>query len=139
MKPLPVVPAISVLFLLTGCSSDGWISLFDGETMEGWRASENASTWQVEDGALVARGPRSHLFYAGDVNDQDFKNFELTADVKATPGSNSGIYFHTEYQDSGWPRKGYEAQVFNSSLSSEPGAYVERKLTGSLYGIRNIW
>jgi hypothetical protein len=107
--------------------------------MEGWQASENADSWQIEDGALVTRGLRSHLFYVGDLNDHDFENFEFTADVMATPGSNSGIYFHTEYQDSGWPSKGYEAQVFNSSPNIEPGAYVERKLTGSLYGIRNIW
>jgi hypothetical protein len=139
MKRLLILPAISALFLLTGCNSDGWISLFDGETMEGWQASENDDSWQIEDGALVTRGPRSHLFYVGDVNDHDFMNFEFTADVMATPGSNSGIYFHTEYQDSGWPSKGYEAQVFNSAPNVEPGAYVERKLTGSLYGIRNIW
>jgi len=139
MNRLIILPAIAVLFLLSGCNSDGWIPLFDGETMEGWQAAENAGSWQIEDGALVPRGPRSHLFYVGDVNDHDFKNFEFTADVKTTPGSNSGIYFHTEYQDSGWPSKGYEAQVFNSSPNIEPGAYVERKLTGSLYGIRNIW
>jgi hypothetical protein len=139
MKRLLILPAICVLFLLTGCNSDRWISLFDGETMEGWRASENADSWQIEDGALVTRGPRSHLFYVGDLNDHEFKNFEFTADVKTTPGSNSGIFFHTEYQDSGWPSKGYEAQVLNSSPDVEPGAHVERKLTGSIYGIRNIW
>jgi hypothetical protein len=47
-----------------------------------------------------------------------------------TPGSNSGIYFHTVYQESGWPRKGYEAQVNNS--------HSDWRRTGSLYGIENI-
>jgi len=60
-------------------------------------------------------------------------------DVKTTPGSNSGIFFHTEYQESGWPKKGYECQVINSSPQVKPGQYVERKMTGSLYGIRNVW
>ncbi|MGK7369672.1 MAG: 3-keto-disaccharide hydrolase, partial [Candidatus Halalkalibacterium sp. M3_1C_030] len=60
----------------------------------------------------------------------NFTNFEFKADVKTTPGSNSGIYFHTEYQDSGWPSKGYEAQVNNSG--SDP------RKTGSLYAIKDV-
>ena len=47
-----------------------------------------------------------------------------------TPGSNSGIYFHTEYQESGWPSKGYEAQVNNSG--SDP------RKTGSLYAVQDV-
>jgi mannose-6-phosphate isomerase-like protein (cupin superfamily) len=119
--------------------SNDWISLFDGKTLNGWKAAENKSTWRVEDGALVCKGPRSHLFYAGNVKDHNFKNFELVAEVKTTPGSNSGIYFHTEYQETGWPAKGYECQVINSNPETKPGEYVERKMTGSLYAIRNVW
>jgi hypothetical protein len=139
MKRLLILPAVFVLFFFASDNSDEWIPLFDGETLEGWQASDNADSWQIEDGALVTRGPRSHLFYVGDLNDHNFKNFEFSADVKTTPGSNSGIYFHTEYQDSGWPSRGYEAQVFNASPDIEPGWRVERKHTGSIYGIRNIW
>ena len=58
---------------------------------------------------------------------------------KTTVGSNSGIYLHTEYQEKGWPEKGYECQVINSHHPVEKGAYVERKLTGSIYAIRNVW
>ncbi|MCK4966334.1 DUF1080 domain-containing protein, partial [bacterium] len=122
-----------------GCMSDGWISLFDGKTMNGWQASENKDSWKIEDGALVSRGARSHLFYTGDVNNHNFKNFEFMADVKTEPGSNSGIYFHTEYQESGWPSKGYECQVINSNPETKPGGYIERKMTGSLYAISNVW
>lgn len=120
-------------------TSNDWISLFDGKTLNGWKASENKGTWQVEDGALVSKGPRSLLFYVGKVNNHNFKNFELMAEVKTTPGSNSGIYFHTEYQETGWPAKGYECQVINSNPETKPGEYVEHKMTGSLYAIRNVW
>lgn len=68
-----------------------------------------------------------------------FKNFEFSADVKTTPGANSGIYFHTQYQEEGWPSKGYEAQVLNSHRPNKNNGYVERKMTGSLYAIRNIY
>jgi hypothetical protein len=120
--------------ILPGCDSDGWITLFDGKSLDGWRASENVDSWKIEDGILVTSGPRSHLFYDGDVRDHDFKNFEFMADVKTTPKSNSGIYIHTVFQQEGWPEKGYECQVLNSSAPFE-----ENKMTGSIYAIRNNW
>jgi hypothetical protein len=107
--------------------------------MNGWQASENKDSWRIEDGAIVTAGPRSHLFYTGEVNNHYFKNFEFSLDVKTKPGSNSGIYIHTEYQDTGWPAKGYECQVINSPPPSKPGEYVERKMTGSVYAVRNTW
>ncbi len=127
------------VLVTVSCTSDGWISLFDGKSLDGWQASENQESWAIEDGALVTDGPRSHLFYMGDAEEHNFKNFELSVDVKTTPGSNSGIYFHTEYQEEGWPSQGYECQVLNSSPEAEPGQYVERKMTSSIYAIRNIW
>ena len=62
-------------------SDAGWVSLFDGKSLDGWRANENADSWRVEDGAIVAGGQRSHLYYAGDVNQGQFKiNGETTVD-----------------------------------------------------------
>ena len=116
---------------------DGWISLFDGKSLDGWQAAEHPQTWRVEDDALLARGQRSHLFYVGDVGNHDFRNFELEVEAKTQPGANSGIYFHTEYQPSGWPDKGYEVQINNSHRGS--GNYRELKRTGSLYAVRNIY
>ena len=78
---------ISVAF--QRCSSEGqWTSLFDGQDLKGWRASEDESTFRVEDGAIVCNGRRAHLFYVGDVSQANFKNFEFEAEVKTTPGSN---------------------------------------------------
>lgn len=140
MKKSFILILLTILVTFNSCcSNDEWISLFDGKSMDGWKPSENKGSWVVEDGMLVTRGNRSHLFYDGKVNDHNFKNFEFSVDVKTEPGSNSGIYFHTQYQEKGWPAKGYECQVINSSPKVNPGDYVERKLTGSLYAIRNIW
>ena len=52
-------------------SKDGWIQLFNGKDLTGWRISDNGK-WKVEEGEIVANGPRSHLF-----TDQEFKNFIL--------------------------------------------------------------
>ncbi len=117
-------------------AADGeWVSLFDGKSLDGWKASENAASWKVVDGCLSANGPRSHLFYTGPVRGAEFKNFELEAEVMTWPLCNSGIFFHTAYQEKGWPDKGFEVQINNSARGE--GNYIERKKTGSLYGVRN--
>src|SRR3954471_13663696 len=77
----------------------GWVSLFDGKTLDGWKVGENAASFTVEDGAIVINGPRAHLYYVGPVQNHEFKNFAFKADVMTTPGSNSGIYIHTAYQE----------------------------------------
>lgn len=112
-----------------------WYDLFDGKTLNGWRANENRDSFSVQDGMIVAVGERSHLFYEGPVNRHDFKNFEFKADIMTFPLANSGIYFHTKYQDSGWPDHGFEAQINNTHLGG--GDYRELKKTGSLYSVRN--
>ncbi len=112
-------------------AKDGWISLFDGKTLDGWKVGNNAGSFRCQDGMIVANGPTAHLFYAGDVQKHDFKNFDLKAEVMTFPKANSGIYFHTRYQESGWPQHGYEAQVNNSH--SDP------KRTGSLYGVKDVY
>jgi hypothetical protein len=116
-------------------AQDGWVNLFDGRSLEGWRASENKGTWTVKNGLLTADGGRSHLFYTGPVQGASFKNFELEAEVMTSPECNSGVYFHTIYQATGFPEKGFEVQV-NNTATGEKG-YRERKKTGSLYGVRN--
>ena len=100
----------------------GWQLLFDGKTLDGWKASENQGTFTVQDGILTVFGKRSHLFYQGLVANHDFKNFELQLDIKTVPKANSGVYFHTVYQDTGWPAKGYEVQVNNTHKDVKKGA-----------------
>ncbi|MBN8734165.1 MAG: DUF1080 domain-containing protein [Acidobacteria bacterium] len=118
-------------------SEDKWINLFDGQSLTGWTPSENKSSWKVTGGCLSADGPRSHLFYSGPVSQHRFKNFELEVEALAKARANSGVYFHTEFQDSGWPAKGFEIQVNGSALGER--GYLERKKTGSLYGVRNVY
>ncbi|CAN5620110.1 DUF1080 domain-containing protein [soil metagenome] len=134
MKKLFVFSA--VIFCL-GCASskdkkgnDKWISLFDGKSLSGWKVGDNPETFKVEDGAIVVNGNTAHLFYNGAVMNHNFKNFEFKASVMTFPGSNSGIYFHTAFQQSSWPVKGYEVQVNNS--------HTDWRRTGSLYAIEDV-
>ena len=109
--------------------SAGWQLLFDGQSLEGWKANEASATFSVAAGELVVKGTRSHLFYTGPVANHDFKNFELSVEVMTKAKANSGVYFHTEWQAEGWPAKGYEVQVNNS--------HKDPKRTAGLYGIKD--
>ena len=122
--------------LVSGADNE-WRPLFDGHSLEGWKASENTGSWKVVDGLLAADGPRSHLFYVGPVHGAEFKNFELKAEVLTRAGCNSGIYFHTRFQPTGFPDKGFEVQVNNTYVGERN--YREHKKTASLYAIRNIY
>jgi 3-keto-disaccharide hydrolase len=110
---------------------EGFVSLFNGKDLAGWKANESPETFKVEDGKIIANGNRSHLFYVGDVKNHDFKNFELKAQVLCKVNSNSGIYFHTAFQDKGWPDKGFECQVCANG-------YKDPRKTGSLYAVKDV-
>jgi hypothetical protein len=129
-KSLLAVALVSAALATASAQSDGWITIFDGKTLDGWKASENPSTFSVKDGQLVVDGPRAHLYYVGPVANHNFTNFEWKADVMTTPGSNSGMYIHTEFQETGWPAKGYEVQVNNS--------HTDWRRTGGLYAIVDV-
>jgi hypothetical protein len=111
--------------------AEGWYSLFNGKDLTGWKVSEdNPETFKVIDGDIVAHGKVCHLYYAGPVNHANFKNFEWKCDVMTKPGSNSGMYFHTKYQATGFPKTGIECQVDNS--------HTDKRRTGSLYQLKDI-
>lgn len=128
-----LVPAAALLAPVSAADpkadEQGYVSLFDGKTLDGWKINENPQSWKVEDGAIVVQGqPRSHLFYVGD--DKPFKNFELLVDAWTEPGSNAGIYFHTKFQPDGWPKYGYEIQVNNT--------HGDPKKTASVYAVKDV-
>jgi len=110
--------------------SNGWISLFDGKSLNNWKVGDNAETFSVDSGMIIVHGKTAHLFYDGAVQDHNFKNFEFKADVMTHKGTNSGIYIHTAYQQGGWPAKGYEIQVNNS--------HTDWRRTGSVYAIDDV-
>jgi hypothetical protein len=110
---------------------EGFTSMFNGTDLTGWKSNEEVpGSFTVENGTLKVSGGRAHIFYTGPNGDASYKSFELRAKVKTTAGSNGGVYFHTQFQEKGWPDLGYECQV--NSTHTDP------KKTGSLYGVINI-
>ena len=135
MKKKLLISTIGFVCLFAFVPSDsnnkkGWVSLFDGVSLNGWKVGENASTFSVDSGIIIVHGKTAHLFYDGKFKNHNFKNFEFKADVKTMPGANSGIYFHTQFQQGSWPEKSYEVQVNNS--------HTDWRRSGSLYGIMDV-
>lgn len=121
--------------VLSSFAEDGWISLFNGKDLSGWKSNVEtekrpADVFSVKDGELVVGGGRAHLFYVGEDGKASFKNFEFKAKVKTKPEANGGIYFHAVYQDAGWPAAGFECQV--------NATHTDRKKSGGLYAVADV-
>jgi hypothetical protein len=125
-----LVASFAVAALVATVSAEpeeGFVSIFDGKSLDGWKVAGEATAIKVEDGAIVANGPPTHAFYMGEKGDAKFKDFELRADVMTKPNSNGGLYIHTSWQPEGWPAKGYEVQVNNTQ--------GDWRKSGGLYGV----
>lgn len=122
--PMPAPPSRTV--------ESGYVSLFNGKDLTGWKASANPDSFKVENGAIIANavGQPSHLFYDGPVGNHSFQDFDLRLDVLARYRSNGGVYVMTEFQPQGFPGKGFEIQVNNS--------HSDRIRTGSLYHVVDL-
>lgn len=113
MKNLIIVIIIAA-FALTGCkntakdvTSDAdidveqvvseesdWITLFNGENLEGWHAYNNgpaSDQWQVEDGVLVLSPAETRESTENLVTDEEFTSFKLSLEWKISEGGNSGV------------------------------------------------
>lgn len=111
--------------------SDGFYNLFDGKTLDGWKIGDNADTFKVDDGKIIVNGKGpGHLFYDGPVHNHDFKNFDLKCKVMTHEHANSGVYFHTKFQEKSWPDQGFECQV--------NATHGDKIKTGSLYHIKDL-
>jgi hypothetical protein len=111
--------------------SGGWITMLNGKDLTGWKVSEeNPASFKIEDDVLIVDGPRAHLFYVGPDGDAKMRDFEFEASIKTFPQANSGVFFHTQWQASGWPVKGYEAQV--NATHKDP------RKTGSVYAVKDV-
>lgn len=137
----PLAAALWWLVSVAGLSASesGWLSLFNGRDLTGWKANADPGAFTVVDGVLVAHAThpsnRGHLFFVGDRKEglELFVNFELEAVVKGEPKSNSGIFFHTDMETRDGRlhlKNGYEVQL-NSSEK-------EKRKTGSLYAVVDL-
>lgn len=127
---------------------EGWILLFDGRSLDGWRDFKGEMVgegWTVEDGTMIALGQGGDL--GGDIISVDqYESFILKLDWKISEGGNSGVFFHVleedyptvyatgpEYQlidDVGFPEKLEDWQVCGANYAMHPPVNVKLKPAG---------
>jgi hypothetical protein len=117
---------------------DGWVLLFDGKSMDGWRkcnSTEMASNWSIDDQAMkVAQGAKAGSGQGGDIlfGAKKFKNFEFSIDWKIAEGGNSGIFYYVvEYPEKPIYYAAPEIQVLDNWNASDNR--LTNHLAGSLY------
>jgi hypothetical protein len=130
--------------------ADGWITLFDGKTLEGWHKNPEAighgtgGDWQVEDGAITGQQDPPGSGNGGILlTDKKFKDFELLIDIKPDWGVCSGLFFRgndkgqcfqmmVDYHDMGNVGQIYGEGTggFGCRTFDINGEYVNDKLVG---------
>lgn len=84
------LPASDLNRLTPAEIEEGWLLLFDGETLFGWEAATEAN-WRVEDAAIaVDSGPMGLLH-----TQVEFADFLLSVEYMADSGSNSGVFLRS--------------------------------------------
>lgn len=125
-KLLLALAALALAATSPAASSGGWVSLFDGKTLNGWR---NPYTW----GESKVVGHEVHLtadkkFFL--VTEKSYTDFVFEVDIFLPPGkANSGVMFRAHVQ----PNKvfGYQAEVDGDPV---------RQWSGGLYDEgRRMW
>ncbi len=86
--------------------AQGWISLFDGQTLFGWE-QQNKANWRVEDGAIVVDEGEVGLL----TTTSQFSDYQLTLQFRAAKGTNSGVFLHTPKQPTDPATDCYELNI----------------------------
>ncbi len=110
-----------------------WISLFDGETMNGWRAYQNKEmdSWDIQDGALHCKPFDDAKLRADLVSNEQYENFELMLEWKISHQGNSGIIYRASETLKDPYLTGPEYQVLDDQ--NYPGETLPNRMTGANY------
>lgn len=100
----------------------GWISLFDGQTLFGWKANNNVN-WQISDGVVHADTGEPGLL----LTTSEFADYELRCDFRLEKGGNSGIFLRTVFNAKDPTKDCYELNLCDSHPAFPTGSLVGLK------------
>ena len=110
--------------------ANGWELLFDGETLNGWKAynGDEPKSWMVKDQSIYGSG-----IDGGDdlMTVEDFRDFDLKFEWRIEEGGNSGVIYRTR-EGKQWKSPYHTGPEFQ--VMDDPGEYGN-KSTGSLYDV----
>ena len=100
--------------------AEGWIRLFDGETLFGWKANNAENNWKITDGVVHADEGSQGLL----VTTAEFADYELRCDFRLSKGGNSGIFLRTMFQPKDPVTDCYELNMCDSHPAFPTGSLV---------------
>ena len=100
---------------------DGWIALFDGETLFGWQATSDAN-WHVDDGSIVVDSGEKGLL----CTTSQFSDYVLQLDFRCDPATNSGIFLRTQLDPGDVATQCYELNIAPADNPFPTGSLVQR-------------
>jgi len=99
----------------------GWIRLFDGQSLLGWRKTSNAD-WRVEDGEIAASGGESGLL----VTEVRFGDYELSLEFLPGETTNSGVFLRTPDTPTDPAKDCFELNIAPPDNPFPTGSLVQR-------------
>ncbi len=106
--------------------TDGWISLFDGQTLYGWVSNEDSVNWHVADGCITSDEGEKGLLHTS----VPFADYELQCDFRFDPGGNSGLFLRTKHVPENAQTDCYELNLADDHPTGHTtGSYVDLKQT----------
>lgn len=87
---LLVFPGLSVI--AQAPSTGGWVSLFNGKDLSGWKQN-GQEKWVVEEGTILCESTANKYGYL--TTEKSFRDFELRLKFKSEAAGNSGVFFHS--------------------------------------------
>lgn len=126
--PQPIEPASEPLSPLTPREvADGWVQLFDGETLFGWEANdaglEESVNWRVEDGAITADQGKPGLL----LTYVPFADYEFRCEYRLAEEGNSGVFLRTVPDPTNPAVDCYELNFCENHDSFPTGSLVGRE------------
>ena len=112
-------------------TTEGWSLLFDGVSLDGWRAYDSPELpggWDVVDGMLSRTGPGGDL-----MSDRTFRNFELTLEWRVEERGNSGIFYLAAQGEENIYHSAPEMQVLDDER--HPDGQSQLTSAGANYGL----
>jgi len=94
-------------------SGSGWITLFDGKSLDHWQGDGNAN-FVIEDGSIVAKDKKDAKVTANLISKDKFKDFELRAEFFVSDDANSGIYIRVTDPSKVSSKVGYEVNIYDT-------------------------
>jgi hypothetical protein len=92
-------------------AQDGWVSLFDGKTLDEWNG-DGSATFKIEDGAIVAVDKKDPKAASYLLSKKPYKNFALRAEFFVSDDANSGIFLRCNPKSIG-AKTCYEFNIFD--------------------------